>query len=330
VELSTPHLTQAIDAKTDSGTASDLLLDVVIVTAPGNKGFVRACLSSLERNPPTMGRTRVRVVDNASRDGTVEMIRDSFSDVDVQALDWNAGFCFANNVALKEATARYVLLLNPDTEILGRSLDHMIDVMERRPEIGVAGCRLVQRDGRFDHAAKRSFPTPLSALGHFTGLAQRPRAGRRLRQYGAPDVNEFGSGEVDSVNGAFMLVRREAMEQVGLLDEDYWTYMEDLDWCYRFKQAGWTVWYDGAVSVIHVKGGASVTRGHRRLRHDFAFHRGMYRFYRKFYAGKNPLVDAAVYVGIGLKFIVSAARAAAVRALPRRVSSNVSTERHPS
>ena len=125
----------------------------------------------------------------------------------------------------------------------------------------MVGCRLVRRDGSFDHAAKRSFPTPLSALAHFTGVGRRANAPRALAQYRAPDLDEYASGEVDAVNGAFMLVRRAAMDEVGLLDEGYWFYMEDLDWCYRFKQHGWKVWYDGGTTVIHVKGGATVRLG---------------------------------------------------------------------
>jgi N-acetylglucosaminyl-diphospho-decaprenol L-rhamnosyltransferase len=289
------------------------VLEIIIVTAPGNRDFVRACLESLRRYPLTLGAMRVYVVDNASRDGTVEMIRARFPEVELEEMSWNAGFCIANNVVLRRATAPYVLLLNPDTEVLPGTLDHMVELMERRPEVGVAGCRLVRPDGRFDHAAKRSFPTPVSAFGHFTGVGERSRASRRLAQYRAPHLDELASGEVDAVNGAFMLVRRTAVEEVGLLDEGYWSYMEDLDWCYRFKQHGWKVRYEGSVTAIHVKGGASVRQGHRALRPNFAFHRGMARFYRKFYGGERPLVDVAVYAGIGLKFGVSATRAALAR-----------------
>jgi GT2 family glycosyltransferase len=122
---------------------------------------------------------------------------------------------------------------------------------------------------------------------------------------------------VDSLNGAFMLIRREALEQVGLLDEGYWLYMDDLDWCYRFHRAGWGVWYDGSVSVLHVKGGTTVherrSGRHRGLRHNVAFHRSMGRFYRKFYSGRSPLFDAAIYLAIGVKLTVAIARSTAAR-----------------
>ena len=289
------------------------LLDVVIVVSAGAREHVRTCLASLERHPLGAGAMRVVVVDNASGDGTVEMVRAEFPAVELETLSWNAGFCIANNVALRRTAGPYVLLLNPDTELSPGALDHMVGLMSRRPDVGVCGCRLVQPNGTFDHAAKRSFPTPLGALSHFTGLGRRASAGPRLAQYRAPALDEFGSGEVDAVNGAFMLVRRSAMDEVGLLDEGYWMYMDDLDWCYRFKQRGWKVWYDGGVTVTHVKGGTTQVRRHRGLRQNVAFHRSMGRFYRKFYAGRRPLVDVAIYAGIGVKLAVSAVRSAIAR-----------------
>ena len=280
------------------------LLDIVIVTARGGRDLVRACLRSLEEHPLQRGPMTVALVDNASGDGTVEMVREEFPWVDLEALDWNSGFCIGNNIVLARTHAKYALLLNPDTEVLEGSLDHMVDLMESRPDIGMSGCRLVLKDGSFDHAAKRAFPSPMDAIAHFTG---------RSSDYTAPTLGEHDEGEVDAINGAFMLVRREAMDQVGLLDQEYWMYMEDLDWCYRFHEHGWKVWYDGSATVIHVKGGVSKVKKHRGLRSNVAFHRGMGRFYRKFYAGDQPLLDTAVYLGIGGKLAVSATRSAIAR-----------------
>ena len=288
-------------------------LDVIVVTAVGGREHLRACLESLERHPLRAGPMAVQVVDNDSRDGTAEMVRERFAWVRLHALDWNAGFCHANNLGLREASAPFALLLNPDTEVTEGALDHMVSVMEAKPDVGIAGCRLVRRDGSFDHAAKRSFPTVTGALAQFTRVAGRSRAGNRLGQYRAPALGERETGEVDAVNGAFMLVRNSALPSVGLLDERYWMYMEDLDWCYRFKQRGWKIVYDGTVTVVHVKGATTVKRRHRGLRHNFAFHRGMGRFYRKFYAGRQPLLDAAVYLGIVAKLLVSVARSALAR-----------------
>jgi GT2 family glycosyltransferase len=301
----------------DSPELDTRFLDVIIVVWTGALEHARRCLESLRRHPLRAGPMAVHVVDNGSTDGTAQMIRREFPEVEVEELGWNAGFCIANNVALRKTTAPYALLLNPDTEVSEGALDWMIRLMDERPDIGISGCRLVQPDGTFDHAAKRSFPTPLGALAHFTGIGRHNEVGKRLSQYRAPELGERDSGVVDAVNGAFMLVRRSAVEEVGLLDEAYWLYMEDLDWCYRFKQQDWKVWYDGSVTVVHVKGGTSVearrSGRHRRLRQNLAFHRGMGRFYRKFYAGEHPLRDVAIYVAIGAKLVVSATRSAIAR-----------------
>lgn len=300
---------QPINAEQLNGVGS-ADLEIVIVSSTGARDLLEACLRSLRENPYRGGAMRVHVVDNASTDGTPEMVRDEFPEVLLHPLDWNAGFCFANNLVLRDLQAPYALVLNPDTEIYPGSLDHMVSLMQGDPTIGMSSCRLEKRDGSLDHAAKRSFPTPLGALFHFVGLGKR---GGRFAQYQAPDLGEYEIGEVDAVNGAYMLVRREAVEQVGLFDENYWLYMEDLDWCYRFKEAGWRVVYDGRVSSLHVKGGTTVKKRHRGLKHNYSFHRSMGRFYRKHDAGKNPLLDLAIYAAIGVKFAVATVRSTIAR-----------------
>ncbi len=287
-------------------------LDVVIVSF-NCVDLVEACLSSLQRHPLRSGRMNVHLVDNASGDGTVEIVRARFPDVTVWPLDENVGFSAANNIVLRATDAPYALLLNPDTEATDGALDYMVELMRQRTDVGIAGCRLVLPDGTFDHAAKRSFPTPLSALAHFTGIGRRLSRGG-LAQYRAPDLSETSAGRVDAVNGAFMLVRRNAMEQVGLLDEGYWLYMEDLDWCYRFWQGGWTIWYDGQATFIHVKGGTSGQ--HRAARQNIAFHRGMGRFYRRFQASEHPWIAPLVYAGIGMKLAISLVRSAVATRSP--------------
>jgi GT2 family glycosyltransferase len=285
------------------------LLDIVIVSYRC-RGLLRDCLDSLRAFPPAGG-ARIWLVDNASRDGTVEMVKEEFPEVELIASDENLGFSKANNLAILRGRAPYVLALNPDTLMTEGALDHMLELMERRPEIGISGCRLELPDGTFDHAARRSFPTPLGALAHFTGVGRLRKAPARLTQYRAPGVE---SGPVDSVNGAFMLMRRDALVKVGLFDEGYWMYMEDLDLCYRFAQAGWITWYEPAVKVIHVKAGTSGKN--RKPRVNYAFHYGMFRFYRQHYAkNDNVFLRGAVYSGIAAKLGISLARSAVRRRL---------------
>jgi GT2 family glycosyltransferase len=276
------------------------VLDVVIV-AYRSRELLRDCLRSLREFAPSAAMT-VTVVDNASGDGTVEMVEREFPDVEVVAATENLGFSRANNIAIRRTRGAYVLLLNPDTRLTAGALDHLLDLIEREPRVGICGCRLEREDGTLDHAARRSFPTPLSALGHFTGLGRGRRSPKALAAYTAPEVV---AGPVDAVNGAFMLVRRAALDQVGLLDEGYWMYMEDLDLCYRFAEAGWLTWYEPSVTVIHIKWGTSGRLRAPRL--NYAFHYGMFRFYRTHYAG--------VYGGIVAKLCVSLVTTAARRRL---------------
>src|SRR5689334_22008147 len=238
------------------------VLDVVIVSYRCGP-MVRECLQSLRDHPPAGG-MHITVVDNASGDGTAEVVRREFPDVRLIALDENVGFSAANNLVLRETTAEYVLVLNPDTRLCEGTLDTLLGRMDADRRIGIAGCRLVQEDGSFDHAARRSFPTPASSLGHFLGVGRSDRAPAALAAYRAPDVRE---GPVDAVNGAFMLMRRAMLDEIGLFDEGYWMYMEDLDLCYRAARAGWVTWYEPSVEAVHIKAGTS--GHHRRLRLNY-------------------------------------------------------------
>jgi N-acetylglucosaminyl-diphospho-decaprenol L-rhamnosyltransferase len=289
-------------------------LEVVIVSH-GAEALLRRTLRSLAEQPPATAATaamRVSVVDSGSPDGTPDMVEREFPQVRLLRRA-NVGFSAANNVVLRESEAEAVLLLNPDTEVRAGALDAALARLAVDPRIGMVGVKLVTESGELDHACKRSFPTPLSALAHFTGIGRGADAPGALSQYRATALGDDEPGEVDAVNGAFMLCRREAIREVGLLDEGYWLYMEDLDWCHRFWDAGWKVFYEPAGTVLHVKGGSS--GGRRALRQEVAFHRGMGRFYRRFDAPEhNPLLNAAVYAGVGAKLAASLAISAKRRA----------------
>jgi GT2 family glycosyltransferase len=276
----------------------------VIIVSHGAEALLRRCLRSLEEHPATT-EMRVTVVDSGSTDSTPDMVEREFPGVRLIRRD-NIGFSAANNLALRETRADAVLLLNPDTEVFAGTLDAALERLLSDERIGMVGVKLVTETGALDHACKRSFPTPLSALAHFTGIGRAESASSALSQYRATELGDDEPGEVDAVNGAFMLCRTAAVREVGLLDEGYWLYMEDLDWCHRFWDAGWKVFYEPAGAALHVKGGSS--GGRRAFRQEVAFHRGMARFYRRFdAAGHNPLVNAAVYAGIGAKLATSLA-----------------------
>ncbi len=277
-------------------------LDVVIV-AYRSRELLRRCLDSLRAFPPSVP-IRVVVVDNASEDGSAELVRADYPEVELIASPENLGFAAATNLGARLGDAPYLLALNPDAAVTDGALEAVSAVLDRHPEIAVVGPRLVRQDGSLDHAAKRSFPTPLSAVGHFTGVGRRRGARGRLAAYRAPEVE---SGPVDAVNGAFMLMRREAFEQAGGFDEGYWMYMEDLDLSYRLAQAGWLSWYEPAATVLHAKGGT--TGGERSPRLTWHFHRGMYRFYRRHYAPHgSQALNVLVYLGIAVKLASAVAQ----------------------
>ncbi len=279
-------------------------LEVVIVSH-GAEALLRRCLRSLAEHPPSEGEVRVTVVDSGSPDATPDMVEREFPEVRLLR-EANIGFSAANNLVLRESEAEAVLLLNPDTEVYAGTLDAALARLRSEERMGMVGVKLVTESGEIDHACKRSFPTPLSALAHFTGIGRGEGAGESLSQYRATHLGDDEPGEVDAVNGAFMLCRGEAVQEVGVLDEGYWLYMEDLDWCHRFWDAGWKVFYEPAGVALHVKGASSGNR--RAPKQEIAFHRGMARFYRRFDAPQNnPLLNAAVYAGIAAKLGVSLA-----------------------
>jgi GT2 family glycosyltransferase len=293
-----------------NGNSGPIDLEIIIVSH-GAEALLRRCLRSLQEHPPSGAEMRVTAVDSGSPDATPEMVAREFPEVRLLR-EGNIGFSAANNLALRESEADVVLLLNPDTEVYAGTIDAALTRLRSEPRIGMVGVKLVTESGEIDHACKRSFPTPLSALAHFTGVGRGDDANETLSQYRATHLGDDEPGEVDSVNGAFMLCRAEAIHQVGLLDEGYWLYMEDLDWCHRFWDAGWKVFYEPAGVALHVKGASSGKR--RAPRQEIAFHRGMGRFYRRFDApGSNPVLNAAVYAGIGAKLGVSLAITACTR-----------------
>jgi N-acetylglucosaminyl-diphospho-decaprenol L-rhamnosyltransferase len=278
--------------------AAEPRLDVVIV-AYRSRALLGRCLDSLRAHPPEGG-LRTIVVDNDSGDGTVEMVASDYPEVELIAERSNHGFAVATNIGISRGSAPYVLALNPDAAVEEGTLQTLLELMDAERRIGCAGAALFREDGSFDHAARRGFPTPLSALGHFSGLGRRLDSGP-LAAYRAPEVER---GPVDAVNGAFMLMRRAALEQVGLFDEGYWMYMEDLDLCKRLADGGWITFFEPAARATHSKGGT--TGGQRDARLQIAFHRGMGRFYRRHYAPGSPApLNALIYAGIGLKLAAS-------------------------
>ncbi len=237
---------------------------------------------------------RVVVVDNASDDGSAAMVARLFPQVELIANAENIGYPRGNNIGLRQlgydspsaqSAPRYALLLNPDTELPPAALYRMLKFMDARPDIGAAGPKLVLPDGSLDKACRRGFPTPLVSFYHYSGLARLFPHNRHLGRYNMSFADENQDLEVDSVVGAYMQVRKTAIERVGLLDESFFMYGEDLDWAFRIQRAGYKIWYHAAVTVKHVKRAAS----RKSPRAQFEFWRAMLIFYRKHFRHSTAL-----------------------------------------
>jgi N-acetylglucosaminyl-diphospho-decaprenol L-rhamnosyltransferase len=272
------------------------MIDLGIVILNWNtRDLLRECLRTVFASEGAFS-FRVVVVDNASSDGSADMVAAEFPHAHLIRNPENSGYPAGNNIGLRALgygdaghtaadAPRYALLLNPDTEVPPDALFRMVQLMDSRPEIGIAGPKLMLPSGELDKACRRGFPTPMVSIYHFSGLAKLFPHSPRFARYNMSYLPIDQEAEVDSVVGAYMQVRREAIQQVGLLDEAFFMYAEDLDWAFRIKQRGWKVVYHPQVTVLHVKRAAS----RQSKKAQFEFWRAMLIFYRKHYRASTPL-----------------------------------------
>ncbi len=241
------------------------------------RDLLRRCLQSVIAHSSTVP-LEIIVVDNGSTDGSGEMVRTEFPQVYLIANPDNRGFPAANNQGLAVARGRYVLLLNPDTEVMGAALETMVAFADAHPDVGVVGPQLLNPDGTVQ-SSRRRFPTLATALFESTWL--QPCAPRRLlARYYVLDRPDNEIQDVDWVTGAALMARREAIEQVGPLDEGFFMYSEELDWCRRFRRAGWRVVYLPTARIVHYVGKSSEQVLPARHIH---FQTSKVRYFRKYH-----------------------------------------------
>ncbi len=274
---------------------SDLSIAIVHYETPAE---LHDCLVSLAVAARGLA-TEIFVVDNASTRFTAQLVTDAIAAAVVLRNTRNLGFARAANQALRQANGRYLLLLNPDTILAPDTLRLMLEYMDSHADVGCATPRLVLPDGRLDLACRRSFPTPTVSFYRMTLLSRLFPRSRRFARYNLTYLDEHNEAEIDAPCGAFMMVRAEVREQVGLLDERYFMYGEDLDWAYRIKQAGWRVMYTPITTVTHVKRASS---RQARIATIKSFHEAMRIFYRRHYESRYPRpVSWLTYLGINLR-----------------------------
>jgi GT2 family glycosyltransferase len=245
----------------------------------------------------------IYVVDNASTDESIERLQEYFHTESENGLikfilnDENMGFAHANNLAIKKTSSEYVLLLNSDTLVLDSCLEDSINYMNEHEDVGVLGCKVVLPDNSLDKACRRSFPDFYVSFYKMTGLSSLFPKSKRFGRYNLTFLSEDETYEVDCVVGAFMLVRSKTIREVGLLDEKFFMYGEDIDWCFRIKAANWKVIYFSDAKIVHYKGASYSKKQNKKLTYEF--YRAMYIFYNKHYKEGYPWITTlATYLGI--------------------------------
>ena len=279
--------------------------DIIIVNYNAGAWLARAVASALEHSTG-----QVTVVDNASSDTSVADTKQAVGDQ--QRLNWilnpeNRGFAAANNQVLHDAGSDYAVLMNPDCEINAATLPTILAAYRQYADMGLASCRILNDDGTLQPTCRRRFPTPWSALVRMLQLQHIFPNHPRFADfdYGTSASEDQPIEFIEAVSGAFMVVRVAAMNKVGLLDEQYFMHCEDLDWCKRFADASWRVGFVPAASVVHAKGVSSASRPIAVL---WTLHRGMNRFFDKFYRDQTSVpLRWAVKLGIAMSFLARSA-----------------------
>lgn len=225
----------------------------VIIVNYNVKEFLQNLIHSLTKAAQNIS-YEIIVVDNASDDGSVDLIKEKFPSVNLIVNKKNLGFSKANNIGLKIAVGKFVMLINPDTIVQEDTIQKMLKFFNDTPDAGLAGCKILNPDGSLQLACRRSFPGPWTSFCKVTGLSSLFPNNRIFARYNLTYLNEDQTYEVDAISGSFMMAKKEAIEKVGGLDEQFFMYGEDLDLCYRIQKAGFKVYYVHSTQIIHYKG----------------------------------------------------------------------------
>ncbi len=277
---------------------------VVCIAAHNVSDLLRQCLRSIFASQ-TSHSFKVVVNDDGSGDDTSLMVAREFPAVHLMRNEKPLGFAMTNNQMLRRYAghADYYLLLNDDTMVKPDALEELVGFAESHPDSGIVGGKLVKPDGTLDWPCKRSFQTPSVFFYRALGLDKLFPRSKRFGRYHLTYLDPDSSHEVDSVCGALLMMRHTTLEQVGLLDEALFMYSEDMDWCFRTKQAGWVVHYDPKAVVVHYKSASSKKRSYRMI---YWWYHSTWMVYRKSMAARyNSLTNALVFLGMHFMLGVS-------------------------
>jgi len=274
-------------------------MDLSIVIPHFNrKELLERCLSSIPAGVATLSYETI-VVDNGSKDGSPERVKERFPDVLLLQNEANEGFSRATNRGLRMAQGEYLLCINNDTVLSPHSLEILVSFMKQHPGAGVSGGKILNRDGTLQPSA-RSFPRIETAFFNRSSLLSRLFPQNPFsRRYLLTDWDHHSVREVDWVSGSFFLIRREVLQKVGFFDERFFLYCEDVDYCRRVKETGYHVFYVPEAQILHDTGYSE-----KRVNTLFFHHQSMYRFYKK-YEARGPFWDRIILGGISLRFLSS-------------------------
>ncbi len=284
----------------------------VVIVSYNVRHFLEGCLRSVEEAMAGVDGD-VIVVDNQSQDDTIDYISTNFPRARVINSGGNIGFAKANNIGIRESDSEYVLLLNPDTVVATNTLRDVINFMDAHDTVGAAGVQMLNADGTRAPESRRGRPTPLTSFYKMCGLADLFPNNRRLARYYMSWLSWNEPAEIDVVSGAFFMVRRKALQQVGLLDEDFFMYGEDIDLSCRLLNAGWHNCYLPC-KIVHYKGGSTDKTTVRYVR---VFYKAMLIYFRKHYSHMNIFARKGIEVAIYLR-----ATLAMLGILPSRLVGN--------
>jgi hypothetical protein len=274
----------------------------IVIVSFNTKDVLRDCLESLKKVEREID-FEVIVSDNGSTDGTVEMIKKSFKQEKLLENKKNLGFSKGNNAARKVVKGKYILFLNSDTVVPKNTLSKCVEYLENNEDVGAMTCKIVLPNGKLDRDTRRSFPTPFVALTHFSGLDRLFPKSKLLGKYWYSYMDENIEHEVDVIQGAFHLTRKEILDKANWFDEDYFLDGEDIDLCFRIKELGYKIMYYPKVKIVHVKK-ASKKKSKSSLRVTSGV-RAMEIFYRKRLWSNYPIyINYLVLFGIKVLLVV--------------------------
>lgn len=272
-------------------------MDLSIIIVNYNvKEFLQNLIHSIEKASQNITK-EIIVVDNASDDGSVEIVRERFPYVKLIANKSNLGFGKANNIGLKNAAGKFILLINPDTIVAEDTFEKMIEFFDQNKDVGLAGCKILNPDGTLQLACRRSFPGPWTSFTKVTGLSSIFPKSKIFARYNLTYLDENQTYEVDAISGSFMMMIREVYEKVGGFDEQFFMYGEDLDLCYRIQKAGYKVCYVHSTQIIHYKGESTKRSS---LDETKVFYNAMHLFVKK-HLSSSFIVEIILRTAIAIR-----------------------------